>query len=148
MSDCQGCRSDACPGGDADYYPFAAVRFCRPQMLWLILNMEIIADGRWPPEGKSTGYIDPIVGNTGRKAEAGFTRPVQIAAEVRWRLTRTRSDGETLYDEVSNGLEEYHQLSRAAKNALNYISGWRRRRQGYASWCADRKRNRITAGRR
>jgi hypothetical protein len=93
-------------------------------------------EGIWPI--KESGYIDTHENVQVTKTPTnGHQITLEVWAELVQRLDKTKSDGETLRSEASAGLD-FNQLSKAAKNALNYISGWRRRNVGYALWLAKR----------
>ena len=72
------------------------------------------------------------------KHKAYFETPCQFAAEVDSRLETTGEAGEALGDEIIGGIPDYEGLSRQAKRALNYISGWRRRKSTYGMWKSQR----------
>ncbi len=109
-------------------------------MIWLIFHLDLLQEGQWPPDPKGSGYIDAPIGKKSGKHKAYFETPCQFAAEVGSRLKTTGEAGEALVDEIIGGIPDYEGLSRPAKRALNYISGWRRRDQSYPEWKADRKR--------
>ena len=119
-----------------DWYSPGEIRFQRPEMIWLIEHLTELEDGRWPLD--PSGVVAPE-GRTGLKAEGHFVRPVQFAAEVNSRLSTTGEAGEALVDEIQAGILDYEGLSRPAQRALNYISGWRRRKQSYPEWRATNK---------
>lgn len=62
-----------------------------------------------------------------------------VIAELEVRLKSCGEAGEALQDEAPT-VETMGQLSRPAMRALNYCSGWRRRRQSYAQWKVDQNR--------
>lgn len=99
-------------------------------MIWLVNWLPVLKEGIWPPEHRETGYIG-LPGTKGHRAP--FEDPAGFAGEVNIRLSTTGEAGEALVDEVQSGLE-LEQLSRPARRALNYISGWRRRRLSYRAW--------------
>jgi hypothetical protein len=117
------------------YYKPLEIRFNREQMMWLLQVLPCLEEGSWPVNPGITGYTEAE--NTGRvntSAHAPFETATQIYTEVTYRLDRTGKDGETLYWEIQHGCETYEGLCPSAKQALNYISGWRRRKQGYRTW--------------
>ena len=121
-----------------DWFTPGEIVFSRPQMIFLIEHLDLLKEGNWPPNPNGSSYIDPAV--KGRiKAHAYFEIPAQYYAEVSDRLEATGQDGEVLQDEINSGLIEIDLLSRVARSALNYMSGWRRRKIGYALWNAQRK---------
>ncbi len=106
-------------------------------MIWLIIWLPYLEERKWPPEHKDTGYTGS---QKSQNYKAPFITAIEFHAEVTYRLKTTKEAGEALVDEVQGGLTEYELLSRPAKRALNYISGWRRRGQTYAEFRADVKR--------
>ena len=121
-----------------DWFSPSEIRFTREEMIWLITWLTLLQEGRWPPEHKETGYT----GHQGSRGHrAPFETPVQFAAEVDTRLKTTGEAGEALVDEIQSGIVDYEGLSRPARRVLNYISGWRRRRQTYSQWKATQKYN-------
>ncbi len=125
-----------------DWYSMNEIRFCRPQMLFLIENMELLIDGHYPVDPYVSGYVGG--GFARLRAAAPYERADQLAGEVQARLWvdgRTGEAGEALVDEVQNQhIRNYNELSRPAQRVINFISGWRRRRQTYSEWKADQNR--------
>lgn len=142
------CRDwDGCEG--RDWYSLHDNCYCRLQTLWIIENcIDYVGDkyvsSGWPEEEKSkTGYDDVKVQHS-QPSTAGFTRPIAEIAEVIKRLERTGKDGRLLLVEIKNAelrlrrgsyVQEY---SKDARNALNYIIGWKRKHRSYRQWLADR----------
>lgn len=111
------------------------VIYSRPQMLWGIEHLSLLENGDWPPDHKETGYT----GSKGsRNTKTKFLPAASFYAEITARLKTTGEAGEALVDEVQGGID-LEGLSRPAKRALNYISGFRRRRQSYSKFCSQRK---------
>lgn len=121
---------------DKDWYSPGEIRFKRDEMIWLIAWLELLEKGQWPPEHKETGYT----GSRGTRGHrAPFENPSGFAGEVNYRLKTTGEAGEALLDEIQSSITDYEGLSRPAKRALNYISGWRRRKETYSQWKATQK---------
>ena len=121
---------------DKDFYSPGEIRYTRDQMLWGILHLSLLEVGDWPPEHKETGYV----GSRGsRNTKTKFLPAALFYAEITARLKTTGEAGEALVDEVQGGID-YEGLSRPAKRALNYISGFRRRMQTYSQWKRDYKK--------
>ena len=106
-------------------------------MMWAICYLESLKVGVWPPEMNNTGYVDTVRVQSSRNKEARFIKPAIIAAEVEWRLKRTGIEGKLLVSEIRQGLM-LEELQPESRNALNYISGWDRRRQSYQVWKKQR----------
>ena len=118
--------------------PLGMVRFCRAEVLFIIENLWEIRDGSWPKQDRETGYTDAGVRGQPRQS-APFEKSAQIAAEVDLRLSRCGIEGKLLEYEVQDGRE----LSETSYQVLNYVSGWRRKRQSYNQWKADRNRQKT-----
>lgn len=118
------------------FYSPGEIRFQREEMIWLIEHLAELEEGKWPLD--PSGAVAPE-GRTGLKAEGHFVRPVQFAAEVNYRLSTTGEAGEALVDEIKAGILDYESLSRPAQRVLNYVSGWRRRKQSYSEFRATNK---------
>ncbi len=116
----------------ADYYIPGMIVYCRPQMIWVIESVLPLECGSWLPETN-----DSERGN--RQLRAPYETCCQITGEVSVRLERTGKDGEILVWEIQHGFSDYEILSPRAKMALNYISGWRRRKDIYRKWCYDQR---------
>jgi hypothetical protein len=114
------------------WYSYAEISFTREQVFWFILpHRRELGDGRWPPRPGSD-YVD--TGGPGQREYAPFEAAVSVIAEVKARLEGTGEAGEALLGEVDAGIEEIGLLSRPARRALDYISGWKRRRISYSLW--------------
>jgi hypothetical protein len=93
----------------------------------------------WPPDPTPTGYVG--MNKPQYRDEASFTTSVRIFGELKLRLElagwKLWGDGDTLKSEVLAGLT-ITELSRAARNALGYIAGEKRKRQKYGRWLAKK----------
>jgi hypothetical protein len=114
--------------------------FNREQCIWLISEVLPLPAGTWPREPLESGYTEI---NQGKKTShhAPFEQPCQVTAELLERLGSTKEAGEALVDEIKYGFDRYEELSRPAQRVLNYMSGWRRRRQTYSQWKRNKKRS-------
>lgn len=135
---CIACQDyhDCTFGAGKEWYSFADIRYCPFQVIWIIQNRELIEDGTWP---ESDDHTDPQI-HTGYRSEAYFVKPALIWGELRVRLKYTKRDGQTLIEEIDRGLAAIELLSTAARDALMYVKGARRKRQGYAQWLAEKNR--------
>ena len=86
---------------------------------------------------KETGYTGS---KGGRLTKTKFLPAALFYAEITVRLKTTGDAGEALVDEIHAGITDYESLSRPAKKAANYVSGWRRRRQSFSRWCYQREK--------
>ena len=118
------------------------INFSRPQIIWIISFM---GKCDWPPDPHLSGYTESEnTGGSNHSYCAGFEKAVDIRAEVQTRLNATGKAGRNLVWEVqTGGVEDYRFLSPVSKQALNYCSGWRRRRISYPKWCYEQDKRRI-----
>ena len=114
-----------------DWHSPGEIRYTREEMIWGIQWLSFLEVGEWPPDYKETGYTGS---KGGRSTKTKFLPAALFFAEITARLKSTKEAGEALVDEIQSGITDYEGLSRPAKRALNYISGWRRRRQTYSQW--------------
>ena len=126
-NDCTQCKSHC---KRRDWFPYGEIRFCRVQMIFLIEHIVELGEGSWPANPDSSSYVDSPIRSRQFNADAYFTKPTEMVAEVMTRLNRTE-DGSCLMEEIHSGLTERYLLSPKARKALNYISGWRRRKESY-----------------
>lgn len=134
MNDCRKCKDYRDCTRNHAWYHYGQIRWCIYQIIWIILNSELLGDGRWPANPDGPSSVDPKV-RTGYKSEAYFVKPVLILAEVNYRLKRCGTDGKLLRAEVLAGLE----LSPESKDALMYCKGSWRKRMSYRRWLRDRR---------
>lgn len=151
MLDCGDCRTRAdrasCPG--KPWYSCGDIRFCRQQMIWLLVYLSALRGGLWPVEEKTTGYTDSSRVQRSRNRHAYFESPCQIAAEVDIRLAQCGMDRYLVEDLCVNGIREddlagklgldVEEVNRRVSAVLNYISGWRRKRYSYREWRGHRR---------
>lgn len=124
---------------EADWYAPSWIRYCRPQVFWYLVNCETIrVHGKWPTEGTAA---DPSIRSKTTRVPSKSAE--QLASEIDARLKRTgwrpnkitHGDGQSLIDEIEAGATSYSELrTYAARMALNYISGYRRRLLSYPDW--------------
>lgn len=137
-SDCDTCKNP-CTRPCSDYYPIDQVRFCRIQMFFLIEHLETLNDGIYPPACEETGYVGDI--SKLSSTSAAFEAVSIIYCEVTSRLAATRTDGGTLVHEIQIlKADTIESLSPCARDALNYISGFRRKPYPYYVWKKERNR--------
>ena len=135
---CSQCKNwDDCSG--KPWYSISEIRYCRHQVLWIIKNLVVCAAGEifavhvWPSE--ETGYTDAPQTSHSINAHAPFEKVLQVVGDVTKRLKKTGKDGRLLVLEVQNNSD----LSKDARNALNYVSGWREKPSGYPKWLRNRR---------
>ena len=124
-----------------EWYNYGEFNFKRDQILWALRNAELFRSGKWPPQNIESGYTDSSIRRKGVKREPAFVKPEIIIAEIDWRIERTGVDGKLLLAEIQ---AEYELFSDEAWRALNYISGWKRKKMLYVNWLKQRKhRNKV-----
>jgi len=134
---------------DELWWPLAKIRFDREQMIFLILNMNLLAEGIYPPNPNGTGYTDPAILTKGKAKRPYCETALMLHAELSWRLGQTGISGELLVERVNriylelvnqgqgiSATDILREVSGEARRALNYISGWARRKQSYTAWKA------------
>jgi hypothetical protein len=104
--------------------------YARPQMFW-------VAHYEFDPPWVVTGETDKVGGQQNQSAPGESI--ICIMAEIQVRLTACGEAGEALQDEAPE-VVTIGQLSRPARRALNYCSGWKRRRQSYGDWKYQQER--------
>jgi hypothetical protein len=154
MSDCTFCRSfkksvelgNPLLCHEAEYYTPGQFSYCRNQILFYLANRELIREGVWPPDPKGTGYIDSAIHPQNVRAPKEWAK--LIAADIEPRLAQTKVDGEWLVREAERDTPII-ELSSYCLSALNYISGFKAKSQGYKQWQAEcrrvRKANYVVA---
>ena len=130
INDCGKCKFHC---KHMDWFSYGEIRFCRTQMIFLIEHIVELGEGSWPPSPDGSGYVDLPIRSRQFNADAYFTKPTEMVAEVMSRLNRT-ADGSVLMEEIHAGLTERYLLSPEARKALNYSSGWRRRKESYKAF--------------
>ena len=134
MSDCSGCKKkESCNYVDETWFPPGAICYCRPQVLFYLENCEDIRAGSWPKEPDGSTYTDPSIRSKAVKIPALHAE--QFAAEMDARIKMCGIEGKLLELEVLTERE----LSDTSWKALNFISGWRRRKLSYSQWKKESK---------
>ena len=118
-----------------EYYSYSEFTFKRDQILWALRYAELMIDGKWPPEPLNTGYTDPGIRRKGVKREPEFVKPAVIIAEIDKRIELTNLEGKLLMAEVD---ADYERFSDEAWMALNFITGWKRKKD-YVNWKKQRR---------
>lgn len=112
------------------YAPYE-MTFQREHNIFAFEHYELLAQNKYPPT--PTGAFTEIqITSTIRPS---WNSPLNIKAELDFRLRTTGKAGETLIWEVQQGLDSYELLCPEAKRVLNYISGWYRRKMPFRKWC-------------
>lgn len=124
-----------------DYFALSDIKPCPFQVVWLLATFT-----RKREDGEYEFWIDkwmPDPSHTELASSSTFKSPFEsiacLSAEINWRLNRTGKDGKELMMDVLNGTLNIEYLCEDARNALEYISGNKRRRVSYAEWKKVRK---------
>jgi len=143
MSDCKACKGKykECIGQES--YTVEDIRWCPHQVVWLIEEffqlsgngVERTVDIDWPMLEFGLPSVDKTP-----QSSAYFTKPVEIIAELHWRLERLGRSADLLLAELQAGMEGH--LTDEADAGLHFITGYRRKRQPFYKWKSDRKRRR------
>jgi hypothetical protein len=128
--------------GGREWYEMRDIQYCRNQVLFLLQLIDYLPDGwqtvaDWPkdPHQAETGYSDVLV-QTSPSSHANYEAELVITAELIHRLERTGKDGRLLLFESRT--RELTELSQDARNALNYVAGWKRKSLKYSFWLRQR----------
>ena len=113
------------------WYSPREIIFSRDQVLFLLENLTLLRKGEYPPDPANSGYTGNDRGSI--STHAPFETPCQFAAEIDSRLDVTNLYGKLLLAEINAGVPLW-ELSKESRLALNYCSGWRRRRMSFSDW--------------
>jgi hypothetical protein len=98
----------------------------------------------WLCKAKIEFDQDDSPGSHRVKPHASFVAFSDLMAEFDYRVIRTGRDGETLKHEVRElNVYQFQQLSQAARDAVNYIVGVKRKRMEYQKWLNQRQRRNV-----
>jgi len=88
-----------------EYYSPGDIKFCVPQIQWVLANGELLNSGSWVTESSSAVDM-PRVQKGGRKT-AKFINPLEVFAEVSRRLEWCGLDGLLVYLFYGYSLDEF-----------------------------------------
>lgn len=127
-----------------EFYAPHEIHFTVSQIVWLLKNLSLLKDGRWPP-----GDSDDILTRKGIKGRSYFEIPAVISAEVEIRLKRLGDDGFIIRDrfchdeDVRTLSRKYHLFIEDVKSrisrGLRYMSGEARKQISYKEFTNHRK---------
>ena len=103
--------------------------YARIQVFWML---HFYSDPPWSDTGNTDG-----IGKQ-QNQSAPFEAVCCVRAEIEARIEACGEAGECLADEAPN-VETINQLSRPARRALNYCSGWKRKSLSYRAWAKQIK---------
>ena len=140
MHQCTICRKEKWPWKHCRTAPYwfspAVIYYCPQQVEWVITHLDMLEQGRWPPEGRDTGYFD-TGGRKLRRGGAYFEIPVAVASDVTLRLDRCGKDGILARQVLSVGWDvdtlaeiqgkPMYMLEAKVRRVINYCSGKRAR---------------------
>jgi len=162
------------------YYSYREIRFTWDQVEWILDNLCTVSLERWPkapsgysetwintstprpenvstpqPENVSTPQPENSTDYKGFCKPARFTKPADVASEVKWRLKQCGTDGMMLkdrciYDKTDRELEityrrpiEY--IDECIESVKKYLTGWKRK-GSYQRWKWRKKKARHISG--
>ena len=136
--DCGKCDKEIrkiCPGHYADdWYEPSEIKFCRNQMFFLIACLEQLQKDNWPVNPNLTGYEDVLRGKP-NYAGAPYITAREFGMDVSWRLDKTGEDGKDLHLQIAqHGIKDIWLLTRRARQAFIYASGFKMKLTPYRKW--------------
>ncbi len=157
--DCKDCKvyedREGCEG--KYWYDMSMIQFCRQQMIFLLVHIGELEEGKWPQDPLGGSYdIEP--GKKPKQTKPPFENLSCIKAEVEVRLKKIdktqglglKKDGLMLeayygWDKTESSLANQYDLSerevrKRIRRALNYITGKKRRDRGYAEFVIHSRR--------
>lgn len=147
MHQCIICRKEKWPWKQCPNVPHwfdpAVIYYCPHQIEFIITNLDMLEQGRWPPEGVDTGYYD-TGGRKLRRGGAYFEIPVAIASDVILRLDRCGKDGTLTRQVLAEGWnvdilaeiqgKPMYLLKAKVRRVINYCSGKRAKQITFDEW--------------
>lgn len=110
------------------------IKFVPEHVIFLLIHLEMLRSGRYPPDPRTSGYTDIPIARTGgqRNRHAYFTLPATLAAEIDSRLARCSLDRYLVEDHYCRGIPEEDlacrldmdvwEVRRRINSAVSYIS--------------------------
>ena len=121
------------------WYSPGEIYFERNQVIWMIAEALPLPEGEWVVEPSDSGYTE--LTQSSRNFKAPFETSAQVMGELRARLKMIPRDPRyALIDGIQGFYNDmryipwYENLSRPAKDALNYLSSDWRRLQSFSKW--------------
>ena len=137
--DCKDWNNCLLTSSEKEWFGYNDIRFCNVQIFWLLRYEDIIRGRNWPmPDDSAPGGV-----TTKALPEAGFVKVSTILAEINYRLDKTGWKGKLLREEVKNR-EKIMYLSDDARDALYYVSGFKRKGTPFRVWRAKKKYQNVT----
>jgi len=123
-----------------EFYTYGEFHFTRGQVIWAIRNLDELSFGTWPTNPEGSNYTE-LPGVKKQGGEASFVRACGIAAEIEGRLEKTGVDGKLLVAELNGAWRApmFEDLQWESQMALNYVSGWKPKKDIYSSYKAKRQ---------
>jgi hypothetical protein len=139
--DCEKCSKCRFPG--CEWFPIVSLRFCRLQMIFLIQHIAILRQGEYPPCPDPSNYVRVSMGQI--NFHAPYEQNVQIASEVDSRLDKLPGITRKLLETEIEYYDDMSDWSSYSRQAINYVSGWRRRRTSFIDFKKqDKRKSRMT----
>ena len=133
-----------------NWYSPAAIKFRRPQVIFVLQSLPTICLGIWPPNPRGSGYVDAPMGKGTKYIRgAGFETIRIVIAEITARVEMAGFDG-ILLEAVYTWGKSHEALAKAhnlevgditvrVNRALKYCSGWSRKRRSYEEYRDHRR---------
>ena len=131
FKDCARCKhliKDGNCRGTSEWWPLRELWLCRIQMMFLLANLDA-----YPQNPYTSGYTEAARTSYRVKANAPFEAEGVLWSEVNYRLDRTGAIGKWLLREVQLGVT-LGELAYEPRQALHYMSGWKRKPLAFAKW--------------
>ena len=122
-----------------EWYAPREIHYLPEHVEWILLNLNMLLEGYWPPNPQQTGYTDAQRSKRGHSAY--FEAPVCIAAEVTYRLKQCGADGMLARKCFADGWDEQtlaelmrcdqDKIRSRVNRVIHFASGLRRRRISY-----------------
>lgn len=145
FKDCAKCRHlmrDGNCRGSGVWWPIKELWLCRLQCLFLIAELLPLSEGLYPQDIYSSGYTEAARTSFRIGSAAPFESALTVRGELQYRLDRTGISGKWLVKEVQNGVS-LGELPYETRQALHYVSGWRRKLSSYKTWLRQRERRHL-----
>ena len=142
MINCRDCKGyKKCIG--KEYYTYTDIRYCGHQVHWVLKNLLLFLDGRWPPTPR---IIEPELNIKQRtySTEAGFIKCRIILADIFSRLDQTGKDGDSLVEAILDEKSDA-EFDDDQRSAFHFITGWFPKKSVYRLWKSQRNYRRRLA---
>jgi len=134
--DCSKCKdarvTNGCHG--KEWYKPGEIRYCKPQVIFILEYLRLMELGQYPRNPKETGYTELKVWVQRGKKDGYFVTPATIFSDIDARLKTAGKDGGLLRARYCDGYDEdalikqyrmpYEELLARIDSALFFICGF------------------------